>query len=197
MLPRLRSSSLLPAVYCRSPDWSLAAAVHTPADFLSPAELPCSSAALAALNRIFFSGGSFTERTSTYPSLASHFPWEPQHQAAAAGSRAANIVVTDVLGRHTCTWWISTWPSVSRRGINNTANSILHVYYRPACGGRGGVYVSCLIHKPWLKAALSAKQNAVIYRSCSRGLEAVFYEGYLLKPLTEELHGAVMKKRQN
>lgn len=138
MLPRLRSSSLLPAVYCRSPDWSLAAAVHTPADFLSPAELPCSSAALAALNRIFFSGGSFTERTSTYPSLASHFPWEPQHQAAAAGSRAANIVVTDVLGRHTCTWWISTWPSVSRRGINNTANSILHVYYRPACGGRGG-----------------------------------------------------------
>lgn len=58
MLPRLRSSSLLPAVYCRSPDWSLAAAVHTPADFLSPAELPCSSAALAALNRIFFWGGA-------------------------------------------------------------------------------------------------------------------------------------------
>lgn len=106
--------------------------------FSLPSRAPVQLGGFGCSQPHIFLGGSFTERTSTYPSLASHFPWEPQHQAAAAGSRAANIVVTDVLGRHTCTWWISTWPSVSRRGINNTANSILHVYYRPACGGRGG-----------------------------------------------------------
>lgn len=103
----------------------------------SPQQTSRAPRRLWLLSTAYVFSGSFTERTSTYPSLASHFPWEPQHQAAAAGSRAANIVVTDVLGRHTCTWWISTWPSVSCRGINNTANSILHVYYSPACGGRG------------------------------------------------------------
>lgn len=43
------STLILPAMHCLSLHWSQTAAINTPADFLSPAELPRSSLALAAV----------------------------------------------------------------------------------------------------------------------------------------------------
>lgn len=43
------STLILPAMHCLSLHWSQTAAINTPADFLSPAELPYSSLALAAV----------------------------------------------------------------------------------------------------------------------------------------------------